>query len=304
MGSHNSKALTRDGLSKLMESSNAVQIISEEHKKLMSIKVEGTLAASRTTAHLENTQNDAPELCFDHSRVVLSEETGTNNYQLTFPINATYIEGFNHPKAYITTKTPDSETTICNFWKMIWEHRTKIIVTFQESEESVDGISYWNPEEGSSLQFGKLRIETYKIIESHPSFQIANLLITDENGATLFVNQLLFTKWQQVNISPPQSYFIELLLMVQLYNQSPVEAVSQEGYNSPIVVHCSDGLQRSMVFCATDIALSSISETGEVNLYSIVSKLRKDKYNCLYSVNDYCFCYIAVYYYITFYKTA
>nr|ACE75169.1 protein tyrosine phosphatase [Glyptapanteles flavicoxis] len=298
MGSRNSKTLTRDGVSKLIKGTDGVKIMIQEHKEIMNMNVKGTFTAAITTGCLETTRKDAERLCFDHSRVVLSEETGTNSY-----INASYINGFNRPKAYITTTTPDSEETICNYWKMIWEHQTKIIVTFQESEDSVDGISYWNPEVGSTLQFGKLRIETYRIINNHPSFQITNLLIKDEDEHTLFVYQFLFTKWQQVNISPPPSEFIDLLFMVRVYNQSSGEPVSLEGYNSPMVVHCSDGLRRSMVFCAIDIAISSISETGEVNLYSIVSKLRKDKYNCLYKVNDYCFCYIAVYHYITFHRT-
>ncbi|AAZ30024.1 PTP3 [Bracoviriform indiense] len=297
MGSWNSKTLTRNGLIRVVEKRNAVKFICNEHKEIMDIKVEGTFCTRPFAENLENSQLDKEEMWFEHSRVFLSEETSSSNY-----INASYIDGFRRPKAYIVTRTPDSEKTTCNFWKMIWEHQTEMIVMLNKSEENGDGISYWNPEEGSSLQCGKLRIKTSKIHQNHhPSFQITSLLVTHEDGVKLFVNHFLFKNWQRDDILPPECDFLDLLFMARLYDQSAGSSVALKGYKSPIVVHCSDGLHRSMVFCAMDISISRILNLGKVNLCSIVSKLRQDRYNCLYDPNHYGFCYLALYYYCTYY---
>ncbi|XP_063242376.1 tyrosine-protein phosphatase non-receptor type 9-like [Bacillus rossius redtenbacheri] len=297
MGGWNSKTLTCNGLIKLVEKRNAVEIIYDEHKEIMNMEVEGTLSALTSAEHLENSQPEKEEMWFEHSRVILSEETSSSNY-----INASYIDGFKRPKAYIVTRTPDSEATTRNFWKMIWEHQTEIIVMLNKSDENGNGISYWNPEEGSSVDSGKLKIQTIKVHETHhPKFQITSLLVTHEDGDELYVNHFLFKDWQRDDISPSECDFLDLVFMSRLYDRSAGTSVILKAYKSPIVVHCSDGLQRSMVFCAIDISISRILKLGKVNLYSIVSKLRQDRYNCLYDANDYGFCYLALYYYSMFY---
>nr|ACE75284.1 protein tyrosine phosphatase [Glyptapanteles flavicoxis] len=297
MGSCNSKTLTRSGLIKLVDKRNAVKFICDEHREIMDIKVEGTFCARSFAENLENSQLEKEETWFKHNRVILSEETSSSNY-----INASYIDGFKRPRAYIVTRTPDSQKTICNFWKMILEHQTEIIVMLNKSEENGDGISYWNPEEGSSLQYGKLTIKTFKIHENyHPSFQITSLLVTHEDGKMLYVSHFLFKNWQRDDILPSERDFLDLLFMARLYDRSAGTSIALSGYKSPIVVHCSDGLQRSMVFCVVDISISRILKLDKVNLFSIVSKLRQDRYNCLYDPNDYGFCYLALYCYSTYY---
>lgn len=296
MGSLNSKTLSRKGLVKFVEKSNAAEIIHGEYQELISKEDSGT---SSTLVFAENFRKSKPaeeEFCFEHTRVIISDETRS-----FIPTNASYIDGFKDPHAYIATRTPDSKSTTEKFWRMIWRHKTEIIVMLDRPEENWYGASFWNPDTESSLQFGKLNIKKFKSHQFHSSFDILRVEMTHEDGGKLQVNYFLFKDWQRHDEAPLECKLIDLIFMIRLYNQSAVTPESLKGFKSPIVIHCSDGLQRSMVFCAVDIGISAVLEKDKVNLYSIVSKLRKERYNCLHDVQDYGLCYLLLCYYCAFY---
>jgi len=63
-------------------------------------------------------------LCYDHSRVCLSQIDGdaTSDY-----INANFVDGYKQKNAFISTQGPLPKT--CgDFWRMIWEQQTLVIV--------------------------------------------------------------------------------------------------------------------------------------------------------------------------------
>lgn len=289
MGGRHSKALTRESFVKLFEKADSCTFICKEHEKIMNAKIEGTFSASMlATGNRE--ENQERKLCFDHSRVVLSKEK--ESY-----INASYIDGFNRPRAYIAGESPNSKTS-SNFWRMIWDHQSEMIIMLNEPEEN-GGYFYWSQEEGLSLQFGKLTVRTIKII-THPSFQITVLVVMHESGDLLFVNHFMYQGWSKHEITPSESAIFDLITMVELYNRFNVTPAYVKSYTSPIVIHSSDGLGRAMAFCAINISISRFMQTGRVNLFSTVSKLRKQRYDCLNDATIYCFCYVALYYYFTY----
>lgn len=118
--------------------------------------------------------------------------------------------------------------------------------------------------------------------------------MTDKSGAQMLFNNFLFKNWEWEDFSSPEYDFINLLCVVRIYNQS-IEIPRSLNDKCPIVVHCSDGLQKSAAFCALDIAVSKFLQEGKVNLFSIVSNLRKNRYECLCDVNDYGLCYVVIY---------
>lgn len=63
-------------------------------------------------------------LCYDHSRVCLSQVDGdaTSDY-----INANFVDGYKQKNAFISTQGPLPKT--CgDFWRMVWEQQTLVIV--------------------------------------------------------------------------------------------------------------------------------------------------------------------------------
>ena len=87
--------------------------------------------SSETAVRSENKgkNRDNSVLPFDHSRVRLKgTATGvlTNDY-----INASYIEGFKTPAYYIATQAP-LDTTVIDFWDMVWHEGSRVIVMVRE----------------------------------------------------------------------------------------------------------------------------------------------------------------------------
>ncbi|KAG8039248.1 hypothetical protein G9C98_003555 [Cotesia typhae] len=298
MGCGKSKVLTGKGLIKFIENRNSAKLIIEEHTDLLNEKEQGTFGASLAAGYIDGYQNESEGLFYDHSRVILYKENGSHTY-----LNASYINGFDCPDGYITTKTPQSRMATYNFWRMVWEHQCEAIVMLDvpKTNRNIPVISYWYPEEGFSLQCGKLKVTTSTIHLDHHNFELMKLIITHQDGGSLYVNHFAYNNWRKDHILPRTSDFIDFMRMISLYRHSTVTPTTLKGYTSPMVVHCSDGLERSMAFCAIDISIAEIKKTGKVNLYSNVSKLRRDRYDCLKNVNYYAYCYLVLYFYVSFY---
>ncbi|XP_065320634.1 receptor-type tyrosine-protein phosphatase F-like isoform X2 [Gordionus sp. m RMFG-2023] len=91
-------------------------------------------------------------LPYEHNRVCLCPVRG--GQPGTDYINASFVDGYKEKNAYITTQGPLKETTD-DFWRMIWEHNSSIIVMLTRLKENgrekcnlywpVDGPSIHGP---------------------------------------------------------------------------------------------------------------------------------------------------------------
>jgi len=70
-------------------------------------------------------------IAYDHSRVVLQQlpGIGAGDY-----INANYADGYRRPSAYVATQGPLPET-FADFWRMVWEQRSAVVVMMTKLEE-------------------------------------------------------------------------------------------------------------------------------------------------------------------------
>ena len=70
-------------------------------------------------------------LPYESSRVCLQPMRGIEGSDY---INASYIDGYRYRNAYIATQGPLNET-VEDFWRMLWEHNSTIIVMLTKQRE-------------------------------------------------------------------------------------------------------------------------------------------------------------------------
>ncbi|KAG8041672.1 hypothetical protein G9C98_000660 [Cotesia typhae] len=253
----------------------AIDIAITKDQKVVDVSIFSIVTQLRKQRYNCLDQHKTEGLCSEDRHAVLSKEKKSQDLNY---IDASYIDDFEQPRAYIVTKTPDSEAAIHNFWKMIWKEKTDIIVMLNKPDQNEKGLIYWNLEIGSTFCCGKLKVETIIVQPEYHSFEQTKLLLTDENGDFLFVDHFLFTSWPRINFLPPSNKFYELISMIRLYNRYAVTNKLPNGYKSPMVVHCSDGLSRSRVFFDVNLSISRTQKTNDVNFSLIKTETRTQNF--------------------------
>jgi protein tyrosine phosphatase len=87
---------------------------------------------------------------YDYSRVLLTNSDGSDY------VNAAFLDGYKAPKRYIATQGPILTTTK-DFWEMIWEQKTTVIVMLTRLLEGtkVKCEQYWNEELNEPYEPGR-----------------------------------------------------------------------------------------------------------------------------------------------------
>lgn len=169
-------------------------------------------------------------LCFDHSRVILSQEDDdpTSDY-----INANFVDGYKQKNAYISTQgnailiynylhlnshlsTPPSgplPKTTPDFWRMVWEqHCMVIVMTTRVLERGrIKCGQYWETTEGSSCVYGCYNVRTLNV-ESNEDYTVTLLELTNfkvfPRFYVFYVELLILTLDLMNRLMNPESFRI------------------------------------------------------------------------------------------------
>ncbi|KAI8916670.1 protein-tyrosine phosphatase-like protein [Powellomyces hirtus] len=234
---------------------------------------------------------------YDRSRVVLSSPSPSDKSDY---INASHFQGLPGTRPYVVSQGP-MESICGDFWQMIWEQKTSLIVMLTNEEERgrVKCHRYVPRTPGQRVQYDNLGGISVTLIEEEtmPNGEVVLRRVSLEHGReTRNLWQLHFTAWPDHRASSPQSVLSVLDLSRQL--QTLAEKETDAG---PMVVHCSAGCGRTGTFCTIDGVLQLLENQSNVHgqddlVRQTVDKLREQRVSAVQTVEQYAFCYEAVLY--------
>ncbi|KAM8863283.1 tyrosine-protein phosphatase non-receptor type 7-like isoform 2-T2 [Spinachia spinachia] len=206
------------------------------------------------------------------SRVVLrslEEEAGSDRY-----INANYIRGYRGaPRAFIATQGPMPHT-VGDFWDMVWQERSSIIVMVTKLKEKNEKCElYWpQPMERTRTVKDEDEEEGELCSERRP------------------IRHYWFTSWPDHHIPQCTAPLLRLVEEVETYRKSLLPTGSQP-ITGPVVVHCSAGIGRTGCFIVSSVGCQQLRDSGQVDILETVCQLRLDRGGMIQTTEQYQFLY-------------
>ncbi|XP_033636369.1 receptor-type tyrosine-protein phosphatase alpha-like [Asterias rubens] len=257
--------------------------VDQEYRTLASLPVEnkdqkgGNIEANKFKNRLRQV------IPYDFNRVKLERLTGQehSNY-----INASFIDGYEHKKAYIAAQGP-LPNTMGDFWRLAWENQCSTIVMMSECEERGQSMcsQYW-PGHGDTVNHAFLTV-TVKDQKEEEDFTIRDLEVsTTKGGGTKLIRQYHFHGWPEVGSPETATSLIRVIGLVYDYQH--------DIGRFPILVHCSAGSGRTGVFIALSFLLQRAKAEGIVDIFQTVRSLRQQRPHMVQDLEQYQFCYRAM----------
>ncbi|XP_063630196.1 tyrosine-protein phosphatase 69D [Cydia splendana] len=266
-------------------------------------------------------KNRYPDIkAYDQTRVKLSQIDGITGSDY---INANYVMGYKEHKQFICAQGP-TDTTVNDFWRMIWEHGLELIVMLTNLEEysKVKCSKYWPDEDRGSRAFGAITVHhvsekrysdyivrELKIVKQATNSEgqpiVENNGVAKRNGdckepesgsaptsprevkdSTRVVRQYHFLMWKDFAAPEhPQS----ILKFIKRMNEAWSHLMGR-----PVVVHCSAGVGRTGTLVALDCLLDQLRTTRRAAVFTTVAELRRQRNFLVQSLKQYVFVYRAL----------
>ncbi|KAF8561096.1 hypothetical protein P879_01683 [Paragonimus westermani] len=225
---------------------------------------------------------------FDWNRVPLCPIRGVDGSDY---VNGSLVDGYCIKNAYIACQAPMAGT-VEDFWRMVWEHKSDIIVMMCDLKEGGKEkcFKYWPSEKAARFQFFVVDpTREYKM----SSYIVREFKITDaRDGESRQVRQLHYVRWPEHGVPTDGGGLIDLIGYVHKLKE-------QSGCNSPITVHCSSGAGRTGVFIALCNVLERLRQESVVDMYQTVKLLRQQRVWLVQTEEQYRFCYLVTLEYLS-----
>ncbi|CAF1096888.1 unnamed protein product [Adineta steineri] len=204
-------------------------------------------------------------------------------------INANYVSGYNNQeKAYIFTQGP-LQSTVKDFWRMIWQENISIIVMTTNIRESgtMKCYPYWPLETKDHLNAGLYQIQN-ETSDKYDSFVVTTLSLKKKNNSeTRTIYHAHYLKWPDHGIPTGTKDALLFLEKVEYYKQLTKTT-------APILLHCSAGIGRTGTFCAIDMGIKRYLNEKLIDIPSTVVKMRHERSGSVQTEDQYLFAHLAL----------
>ncbi|XP_069497335.1 receptor-type tyrosine-protein phosphatase C isoform X3 [Ambystoma mexicanum] len=206
-------------------------------------------------------------LPYDENRVELSMIDGEPGSDY---INASFINGFKEHRKYIAAQGPKDETTN-DFWRMVWEQKSSIIVMVTRCEEGnrIKCAEYWPTMEAGTLAFGDITV-VIKEENRCPDYIVRKLHVSNkrDKSAEREVTHIQFISWPDHGVPDDPYLLLKLRRRVTAFSNF---------FSGPIIVHCSAGVGRTGTYISIDAMLEGLDSENRVDVYGYVVSLRRQR---------------------------
>ncbi|XP_028812752.1 tyrosine-protein phosphatase non-receptor type 5 isoform X2 [Denticeps clupeoides] len=212
-----------------------------------------------------------------HSRVCL-KATDNDDFLSTY-INANYLLGYGgEEKVYIATQGP-TVNTVTDFWRMVWQEHSPIIVMITNIEEKNEKCTEYWPEDTATYE--DIEVTVKEVIQADDYSLRTFTVKCDSEERSL--RQYWYTSWPDQKTPDKAPPLLELVHAVEEARQ---QAPPQSG---PVIVHCSAGIGRTGCFIATTILCKQLKNEGVVDILRTTSQLRLDRGGMIQTAEQYQF---------------
>ncbi|CAH8664314.1 unnamed protein product [Schistosoma rodhaini] len=259
-----------------------------EFKKLAQFRLPHAKYTSAQQGCNKNKNRLLNILPYESTRVPLQPIRGVEGSDY---INANFVDSYRDRKAYIATQAPMAKT-VEDFWRMIWELNSNIVVMLTNLNERGRECCYpyWPTERSSRYQY---YVVDPMVEYNMPNYTLREFKLTDaRDGQARTLRQFQFTDWPEHGVPESCEAFIDFLGQVH-------KTKEQFGQDGPITIHCSAGVGRTGVFLALSIVLERMRHEGIVDMFQTIRMLRTQRPGMVQTEDQYQFCYNAVLEYLS-----
>uniref|UniRef100_A0A1A8DMD3 Receptor-type tyrosine-protein phosphatase C n=1 Tax=Nothobranchius kadleci TaxID=1051664 RepID=A0A1A8DMD3_NOTKA len=221
--------------------------------------------AKKTCNAIKNRYVDI--LPYDENRVQLTTGSGEAGSDY---INASFIDGYKEPKKYIAAQGPKEET-VGDFWRMIWEQQSSIIVMVTRCEEGnrVKCAQYWPTPERETEIFEEFIVKLTSE-DLYPDYIIRRLSLVNkrDKNSEREITHIQFISWPDHGVPGEPHLLLKLRRRVNSFKNF---------FSGPIVVHCSAGVGRTGTYIGIDAMMEGLEAEGRVDIYGYVVSLRRKR---------------------------